>query len=146
MPTYTVKYSNFTLTKQKKNKIAKGITSVHEKVTGAKSFFAQVIFVENKKNYHFMGGKSVKKKQLFLNGQIRAGRSEEIKDKLIKKLRDTLIQNSGLSRDKIWVYIVDLPPAQMIEYGEILPQSGEEESWFNNLPKKLKKKLIELDN
>ena len=146
MPTYTVKYSNLTLTKQKKNKIAKGITSVHEKVTGAKSFFAQVIFVENKKNYHFMGGKSVKKKQLFLNGQIRAGRSEEIKDKLIKKLRDTLIQNSGLSRDKIWVYIVDLPPAQMIEYGEILPQSGEEESWFNNLPKKLKKKLIELDN
>ncbi len=146
MPTYTVKYSNFTLTKQKKNKIAKGITSVHEKVTGAKSFFAQVIFVENKKNYHFMGGKSVKKKQLFLNGQIRAGRSEEIKDKLIKKLRDTLIQNSGLSRDKIWVYIVDLPPAQMIEYGEILPRSGEEESWFNNLPKKLKKKLIELDN
>ncbi len=93
-----------------------------------------------------MGGKSVKKKQLFLNGQIRAGRSEEIKDKLIKKLRDTLIQNSGLSRDKIWVYIVDLPPAQMIEYGEILPRSGEEESWFNNLPKKLKKKLIELDN
>ena len=146
MPTYTVKYSNLTLTKQKKNKIAKGITSVHEKVTGAKSFFAQVIFVENKKNYHFMGGKLVKKKQLFLNGQIRAGRSEEIKDKLIKKLRDTLIQNSGLSREKIWVYIVDLPPAQMIEYGEILPQSGEEESWFNNLPKKLKKKLIELDN
>ena len=64
MPTYTVKYSNFTLTKQKKNKIAKGITSVHEKVTGAKSFFAQVIFVENKKNYHFMGGKSVKKKTI----------------------------------------------------------------------------------
>ena len=146
MPTYTVKYSNFTLTKQKKNKIAKGITSVHEKVTGAKSFFAQVIFVENKKDYHFMGGKFVKKKQLFLNGQIRAGRSEKIKDKLIKKLRDTLIQNSGLSREEIWVYIVDLPPAQMIEYGEILPQSGEEESWFNNLPKKLKKKLIELDN
>tara|TARA_B100001989_G_scaffold244824_1_gene213985 strand:+ start:335 stop:775 length:441 start_codon:yes stop_codon:yes gene_type:complete len=146
MPTYTVKYSNFNLTKQKKNKIAKGITLVHEKVTGAKSFFAQVIFVENKKNYHFMGGKSVKKKQLFLNGQIRAGRSEEIKDKLIKKLRDTLIQNSGLSRDKIWVYIVDLPPAQMIEYGEILPQSGKEIDWFNNLPKKLKKKLIELDN
>ena len=43
-----------------------------------------------------MGGKSVKKKQLFLNGQIRAGRSEEIKDKLIKKLRDTLIQNSKI--------------------------------------------------
>ena len=64
MPTYTVKYSNFNLTKQKKNKIAKGITLVHEKVTGAKSFFAQVIFVENKKNYHFMGGKSVKKKTI----------------------------------------------------------------------------------
>ena len=34
----------------------------------------------------------------------------------------------------------------MIEYGEILPQSGKEIDWFNNLPKKLKKKLIELDN
>ena len=49
MPTYTVKYSNFTLTKKKKNKIAKGITSVHEKVTGAKSFFAQVILLKIKK-------------------------------------------------------------------------------------------------
>ena len=58
------KIFKFYFNKQKKNKIAKGITSVHEKVTGAKSFFAQVIFVENKKNYHFMGGKFVKKKTI----------------------------------------------------------------------------------
>ena len=62
MPTYTVKYSNFNLTKQKKNKIAKGITLVHEKVTGAKSFFAQVIFVENKKKLPLHGWKICEKK------------------------------------------------------------------------------------
>jgi hypothetical protein len=33
----------------------------------------------------------------------------------------------------------------MIEYGEILPQSGKEEVWFNSLSKLLQKKLKKID-
>ena len=34
----------------------------------------------------------------------------------------------------------------MIEYGEILPKSGDENKWFKKLPTKLKKRLSKIDN
>ena len=139
MPTYTVKYTKINLDEKKKNKIAKGITKVHKKITGANSFFAQVIFDQNKKKSHFMGGKIVKTKQIFLYGQIRAGRTMKIKNKLIINLRNSIIKNSGIEKDNVWVYLHDLNPKQMIEYGEILPKSGKEISWFNSLSLSLKK-------
>ena len=79
-----------------------------------------------------MGGKKVKEPSLFLLGQIRAGRPKETKDKLISELKDILVQNSELDETQVWVYIIDLPPSQMIEYGAVLPQ-------------KLRKKLSALE-
>ena len=82
MPTYTVTNSNFNLNSKQQNNLAKGITKVHNVVTGANTYFAQVIFNKTKKNNHFMGGKKVKEPSIFLLGQIRAGRPKKIKDKL----------------------------------------------------------------
>ena len=48
-------------------------------------------------------------------------------------------------KEHIWVYLEDLEPNQMIEYGEILPKSGEEKIWFENLSPELKKKLNDLE-
>jgi phenylpyruvate tautomerase PptA (4-oxalocrotonate tautomerase family) len=145
MPTYTVTNSNFTLKSEQKNDIAKGITKIHSRVTGANTYFAQVIFNQIKNNDHFLGGKKVKEQQIFLFGQIRAGRSSKIKKKLILELRDVIIKKTKLDISQVWVYIVDLTPSQMIEYGAILPESGKETKWFNNLSPKLKKKLLALE-
>ena len=145
MPTYTIKTSNLRLDKKKKNKIAKGITETHNKITGANLYFAQVIFQENKKDNHYMGGKLVKEKQIFLQGQIRAGRTKSIKNKLIIALRNSIIKNCGIDKDNSWVYLLDLPPEQMIEYGEILPKSGKEINWFKSLSKSLQIKLKKID-
>ena len=141
MPTYTVTNSNFNISSKQQKKLAEGITKVHNVVTGANTYFAQVIFNKTKKNNHFMGGKKVKEPSLFLLGQIRAGRSKELKDKLILDLKNVLVKNSKLDETQVWVYINDLPPTQMIEYGAVLPESGKEKEWFANLPIKLKKKL-----
>ena len=146
MPTYTVTNSNFNLNSKQQNNLAKGITKVHNVVTGANTYFAQVIFNKTKKNNHFMGGKKVKEPSIFLLGQIRAGRPKKIKDKLISDLRDIIIKNSKLDETQVWVYIIDLPPSQMIEYGEVLPDSGKEKVWFSKLSKKLKKKLSKIGN
>ena len=146
MPTYTVTNSNFTLTSKQQNNLAEGITKVHNVVTGANTYFAQVIFNKTKKNNHFMGGKKVKEPSIFLLGQIRAGRPKKTKDKLISDLRDIIVKNSKLNETQVWVYIVDLPPSQMIEYGEVLPESGKEKEWFSKLSKKLKKKLSKIGN
>ena len=92
-----------------------------------------------------MGGKKVKEPSLFLLGQIRAGRSKEVKDKLISDLKHVLVKNSKLDETQVWVYINDLPPSQMIEYGAVLPESGKEKEWFVNLSTKLKKKLAAIE-
>ena len=60
MPTYTVTNSNFNLSSKQQKYLAEGITKVHNVVTGANTYFAQVIFNKTKKNNHFMGGKKVK--------------------------------------------------------------------------------------
>ena len=145
MPTYTVTNSNFNLNSKIKREIAKDITKIHSKVTGANSFFAQVIFTKIKKNNHFMGGKITKNPQIFLLGQIRTGRSIKVKNKLILGLRDVLIKKTKLDSSQIWVYMIDLNPSQMIEYGAILPKSGNEKQWFSKLPPNLKKKLLDLE-
>ena len=146
MPTYTVITSNLELGKSKKKSIAEGITKIHSKTTGANTYFAQVIFNETKKNSHFMGGKVIKDEQIYLNGQIRAGRSKEVKDDLIDQLKKLLAKETKLDQSNVWVYIVDLEPSQMVEYGEVLPVSGQEKVWFENQQEKLKKKLKSLES
>ena len=145
MPTYTLTSSNINLNPKKQKEIAKGITKIHNVVTGANTYFAQVIFNKTKKNNHFMGGKKVKEPSLFLLGQIRAGRPKKIKDRLISDLKNILVKNTKLDETQVWVYIVDLPPSQMIEYGAVLPESGKEGEWFKSLSNKLKKKLSQME-
>ena len=145
MPTYTVTYSNTKLSAVQMESIAQAITKTHSECTGANAYFAQVIFQETPSGKHFMGGKPVQDSQIFLHGQIRAGRPPELKEKLILAMREALIKSSGLSKDQIWIYIVDLIPAQMIEYGEILPLSGKEIEWFASLSSDLQAKLKALE-
>ena len=145
MPTYTVTYSNIQFSDARLEDIAQAITNTHNQCTGANTYFAQVIFQETPSGKHFMGGKPVNNPQVFLHGQIRAGRTPELKEKLILGMRECLIKNTGLSKDQIWVYLIDLTPEQMIEYGEILPPSGKESEWFANLPSELQTKLKALE-
>ena len=146
MPTYSVTTSNLTLKKEVKKTIAEGITKIHSEVTGANTYFAQVLFNETSKDDHFMGGKLVKDPQIYLNGQIRAGRPKEVKDQLIDKLKKLLANSLKIDLSNVWVYILDLEPSQMVEYGQVLPISGQEKIWFENLPEQLKKKLKSLED
>ena len=145
MPTYFVNFSNIKISKKIKIKLANKITKIHNVVTGANKYFVQVIFNDTKKWDHYMGGKIVTNPEIFIYGHIRKGRTAKIKNKLITGLREAVKNNIKLKKDNIWVYILDLKPNQMIEYGEILPKSGDEQKWFNNLPIKLKKRLNQID-
>ena len=146
MPTYSVTTSNLTLKKETKKIIADGITKIHSEVTGANTYFVQVLFNETSKDDHFMGGKLVTDPQIYLNGQIRAGRPKEVKDQLIDKLKKLLANSLKIDLSNVWVYILDLEPSQMVEYGQVLPISGQEKIWFENLPEQIKKKLKSLED
>ena len=146
MPTYFVNSSNIKFKKNIKEKLSKKITKVHNEATGANKYFAQVIFNDIKKENHYMGGKIASEPNIFIYGHIRSGRTAKVKKKLLVGLREVIKKNTRLKKDNIWVYILDLKPKQMIEYGEILPKSGDEKKWFKNLPIKLRKKLNKIDN
>ncbi len=141
MPTYTVHYSSLVLSVADKHQMAQGITQAHEAATGADGFFAQVIFQEIVKEDCYLGGSPLDQPQLFLQGQIRAGRSLDIKGNLLSSLKEALLNVTTLDPSQIWVYLVELPASDMLEYGHVLPAPGAERAWFLSLDPRLQDRL-----
>ena len=134
MPTYTLTTVSGTLTAAQKGMAAAAITRVHNQVTGAATFFAQVIIHEVPEGNYFAGGAPLSRAQVFLNGQIRAGRSATDRTRLLLALRDAVASALGYGQTDVWVYLTDLPARDMIEYGHILPEPGGEQAWLDGLP------------
>jgi len=138
MPTYVCTVREGQLSPDQKSRIAAEVTRIHSEVTGAPTFFAQVIFEEVKPGNHFMGGVPLVHDQLydqiFVYGRVRAGRSIQEKLKMIKLMADAVGEAAGVRRTGVWVYIAELPPRQMIEYGYVLPEPGDEQVWTDALP------------
>ena len=130
MPTYSVFSVEGCLDAAKRAKIASEITRIHSKTTGAPTYFAQVIFTD----CYFVGGSPLKGHQVFVNGQIRAGRSAESKDQLIARITAAVAEASNRGKRNVWVYITDLIPRQMVEFGHVLPGAGDEARWAAALP------------
>jgi phenylpyruvate tautomerase PptA (4-oxalocrotonate tautomerase family) len=86
VPTYTCYSVKGHLSTDNKRRAAEEITRVHNEITGAATFFAQVLFVELEAENYFVGGKPLKGYQVFLNGQIQAGRSAIDRTRLLKEL------------------------------------------------------------
>jgi phenylpyruvate tautomerase PptA (4-oxalocrotonate tautomerase family) len=139
MPTYVCTVREGQLSPDQKSRIAAEVTRIHSEVTGAPPFFAQVIFEEVRPGNHFMGGAPLVHDQLydqiFVYGRVRAGRSIQDKLKMIKLMAEVVGEAAGVRRTGVWIYIAELPPRQMIEYGYVLPDPGDEEVWTNALPK-----------
>jgi hypothetical protein len=48
---------------------------------------------------------------------------------------------SQMKPSSVWVYLSELPPNQMIEFGRVLPLHGKEAEWSAALPKAEKVRL-----
>jgi phenylpyruvate tautomerase PptA (4-oxalocrotonate tautomerase family) len=130
MPTYFCTTSEERLTADQKSKIAGEITRVHCEVTGAPSFFAQVIFQEVKPGNYFMGGSPLKHDQIFVYGYIRSGRAAVDKSRMIALMARAVGDAAKVENTRsVWVYVAELPPRQMIEFGHLLPEAGDEPAW-----------------
>jgi phenylpyruvate tautomerase PptA (4-oxalocrotonate tautomerase family) len=135
MPTYFCTSLEGRLTAEQKREIADAITRVHCEVTGAPSFFAQVIFQEVKPGDYFMGGAPLKHDQLFVYGHIRSGRAAVDKSRMITLMAKAVGDAAKVEdRRSVWIYVGELPPRQMIEFGHLLPEAGDEPAWTAALP------------
>jgi phenylpyruvate tautomerase PptA (4-oxalocrotonate tautomerase family) len=104
-------------------------------VTGAPTYFAQVIFDEVKSGNYFIGGAPLKHDQVFVYGHIRGGRAAVDKTRMIKLMAKAVGVAAGV-KDKsgVWVYVSEMPARQMIEFGHLLPEAGDEPVWTAALP------------
>lgn len=134
MPTYTVSCQSGRLSAAQKGLVAAEITRVHKEQTGAQSFFAQVVFCEIPEGNHFVGGAPLSTDHIFVHGQIRAGRDAATKRALLEHLLAAVSAAAACDRICTWVYVVEIPAAQMAEYGHILPEPGDESGWMARLP------------
>lgn len=141
MPSYIVTCIEGRLSPSQKGQIAEAVTRAHGDSTGAPYYFAQVTFNEVKPGNYFLGGTQLDCDQIFVHGTIRGGRPVEMKDILMARLTSDVAIASQMKPNCVWVYVSELPPNQMVEFGRILPLHGKEAEWSAALPEAEKTRL-----
>lgn len=134
MPTYTCTAASGLLKPAQKAAIARAVTLAHAEITGAPAHFAQVIFEDVTDGNHYIGGIPLGHDHVFIYGRIRDGRSAVDRKALIKRLSGDVARAAGLDGFSVWVYLLELPAAAMVEFGHILPEAGDEAAWTEALP------------
>lgn len=135
MPTYVCQLPPERFTAEQKQEIATAISQRHSETTGAPPFFVQVVIDETRAD-RYLGGRPTGE-HVWVRGDIRAGRTEKARTQLMLKIMHDVARITGVTSDNIWVYVCNLEPTDMVEYGHVLPRPGQETSWFDNLAPKL---------
>ncbi len=145
MPTYAVHTHPGVLDPAGRQELAERVTASHRRHTGAPASFVQVIYHEVPAASHYIGGRLVDTPSVHVHGHIRTGRTASVKDRLLRGLRDDVAGVTGLADEFVWVYLSEIDPQQMIEFGRVLPAHGEEAAWLQALPDGLRRRLESLD-
>jgi len=142
MPTYLCFAAAGSLTESQKERLAKAITTIHCEEAIAPRYYAQVLFRTYEPGEHFMGGEPAPAGQIWIRGEIRAGRTEGQKSRLLLRLVEEVSVIADTPPDNVWVYLSELPAANMVEFGQLLPPPGGEDAWFQGLPAALRERLL----
>jgi phenylpyruvate tautomerase PptA (4-oxalocrotonate tautomerase family) len=143
MPTYVSSVAEGSVDNGQKAAIAEAISRIHSEVTGAPTFFVQVEIEEKRPNDRFLGGTRASG-QIWIRGDIRAGRTEDQRTSMMIRMMQEVSAIAAIPEQDIWVYVCNLDPTDMIEYGHVLPRPGEEGAWYDSLPKPLQDYLQSL--
>lgn len=141
MPTYACSITEGCLTPGQKLEIAQRITAIHAEETGAPAYLVQVIFQEVPLHSHYIGGEAAPVGRMWIRGDIRAGRTDAVKRKIIERMLHDACEVAGFPEEQVWIYICDVPAQSVAEYGRILPQPGAEAAWEATLPESLQRRL-----
>ena len=141
MPTYTCTTRPGLLDDARRAAIADFISRAHEAATGAPTWFAQVVFDE--RAHRFIGGQPADA-HVMVRGDIRAGRTAQQRTGLVQAIAREVAVLAGVTASDVWVYLNELAPGDMVEFGHVLPAPGEEAAWFSALPAPLQAALTAL--
>jgi len=133
MPLYECATTAGTLTDQQRAEIADGITNAHVEITGAPFEFVHVTFPELPEQRTFTASKP--SEPIFIRGNIRAGRSDDIRHTLMRRIYDIVTTATDIEPTKLLIAVADFPPHWAMEAGMILPATTPEaeQEWVENL-------------
>jgi len=140
VPTYVCCVPPKSLSDDQKDHIAAAIGRRHSEATGAPSFFVQVVIEESNTTRRYLGGE-LSGAHIWIRGDIRAGRSEAVRGALMLAIMKDVSTIAAVPEASIWVYLDNIEPTDMVEFGHVLPRPGEELSWFEGLPPALQSYL-----
>jgi phenylpyruvate tautomerase PptA (4-oxalocrotonate tautomerase family) len=108
----------------RKAEIARAVTDVHTRVTGAPERYVNVSFTDLAPGNLFVADKPVNQGRMV--GIIRAGRSAEVRRDLITGLASAWSKVTGEPVDGFALFLQEVPGAAVMEYGEILPEAEDD--------------------
>ena len=144
MPTYICRAPEGLLGPTSKAALAECITDIHAEVTGGGRKFTQVIFRGTHADDCWIAGKVLEGPHCVIQGHIRAGRSAVERAALIRAMLPRISEILGVPRYAIWIYLSELPSRAMAEFGHLLPEPGDDDSWLSALPDEDRKRLEQL--
>ena len=113
----------------------------HHDVALAPRYFVQVIFNELQPHSHYVAGEEAEPGHIWIRADIRGGRTQEQKGRLMTRIVDEVCAISGASRESVWRQYFTYPGYKRRGVWSHLPQPGEEDAWFAKLPHDLQERL-----
>ena len=140
MPTYAFTTAK-NLTAEQRASIVESVTTIHHVETTAPRYFVQVVFYRVEPGSIFIGAEAASPDHVWVRADIRSGRTNEVKSKILQRIMRETSEILGISEQAVWVYISDIPAEGVLEFGNVLPQPGGEAKWLAALPSALREKL-----
>lgn len=113
------------------------ITAIHAKEGGnVPQYLVQVIFNELQSGNHFINKRPVPAQQIWVNGLIRAGRTEEQKDAIALRIMNECAAALAIDSSYVWVYVNDAD--KTAEFGKLLPKPGGEKEWLKSISQEVR--------
>jgi phenylpyruvate tautomerase PptA (4-oxalocrotonate tautomerase family) len=117
------------LSPETKAAIAREITRIHIEFTGAPEAFVNVVFSDLPLGSHYLAG-AVRENGTLINALVRAGRTLETRQALLKSLSAAWSRLTGQPERNLVIRVEEADAATIMEAGLIMPQPGEEDAWF----------------
>jgi len=141
MPTYAFTTAR-DLTAEQRAKLVESVTTIHQVEAMAPRYFVQVVFYKVEPGSIFVGGEAASPDHVWVRADIRSGRTNEQKARMLQRIMLETSEILGISEQAVWVYISDIPAQGVLEFGNVLPEPGGEEKWLASLPSTLREKLM----
>ncbi len=141
MPLYICSGEKGSISDDAKRLISKEVTRVHCEITGAPPTFVHCFFFDKgSPQAETMGQvfQASTDKPYTLFGNLRAGRTEDTKHRVIEDMCSGVAKILGIERDAIDMATRDVPAKWVMEGGDLLPEPGEEAAWLAAHEEKLR--------